>query len=467
MKRLLIITSLVVAGIFNLSAQETQIDLSKYKLPDMKRQTLEFQFDLANAFNKYHYPIGSMHETESQNSLNANITAIYGYYRNSSNWQQQLSAGIYLSGDYIDNKNDEEFAGENHYSANSIGLNSINRYYLDKLFLGVNPYLTAYYSYQNDMAARYRDAYMQIYVPLEVGYGRIERVEDARQAAYIYNELLKVKRANPGKSEEDLLRLAEKISQLKNERFFDSRKKRIYELEELDKYLKEAGFIDENDITYFATLSDMWSYGGARVRESGFRTAFFVNPGYGISDTHITDPWNYNYKAYVLKTGIKLNYEKPIDMYWQYGANADLYYGLSRSRSTAILDGNGYYPGVNFAIDNSIGYYPNTRTNINFNAGLELAKYFKKDNPEENLTSLKGKSLFAFAGINAYYYFTPQFRLSGAISGRYAVNTTKGGYSNVDYYSSDYYYMNNPYSIPSYTNRFFYGLELKFEYFLF
>ncbi|PLX17806.1 MAG: hypothetical protein C0599_13255, partial [Salinivirgaceae bacterium] len=46
MKRLIIIATLICVGILNLSAQETQIDLSKYKLPDMKRQTLEFNFDL-------------------------------------------------------------------------------------------------------------------------------------------------------------------------------------------------------------------------------------------------------------------------------------------------------------------------------------------------------------------------------------------------------------------------------------
>jgi hypothetical protein len=478
MKRLLIITSLIVAGFFNLSAQETQIDLSKYKLPDMKRQTLEFEFDLNNSFNKNYYST-SEGDLSRNNYLSSALDVYYSFFKNSVKWQQELYASFSIGGS---NNEYREF-GQIDYAyrslSSSIALSSINRYYFNELFVGFNPSLNTSYWRRNDesFGTHYKDytSRFNTYVPIHVGYGRIERVEDARQAAYIYNALVKKAKAKGGKSQEDLLMLAEKISQLKNERFFDSRNKKIYELEELDKYLKENGFIDEDDITYFATLEDMWEYGNSPSRWSGFRASAFVNPGYYIYENVDRAGYDsyYNYKYYLLKTGVKLDYAKPINMYWQNTLSFTSYYGISRNRTNGRyqLRNDWRTPGIHIGISDQIGFYPNTRTYLSAYSYVYLAKQMDKPKNEESIDdyvgSFKGKSLRTGAGFSGYYYFSPQLRLNGSLGVFYSADIVDPDYENVDYYSPDNDGWNYDGGFTNSKNLFDYQFSLSIEYFLF
>ena len=70
-------------------------------------------------------------------------------------------------------------------------------------------------------------------LPIAVGWGRIERVEDARLAVYILDDLRKAGKLAKEPSEEEIYQVAQFISQLRNERFFDSREKKIWEIQRL------------------------------------------------------------------------------------------------------------------------------------------------------------------------------------------------------------------------------------------
>ncbi|MBK6283081.1 MAG: hypothetical protein IPF54_10840 [Draconibacterium sp.] len=66
------------------------------------------------------------------------------------------------------------------------------------------------------------------------------------------------------------------ISQLKNKRFFDSRKQKEAELVALDSFLVNKGIVDEKSIKYFTGLEDIWVFGGLQIRESGKQVLFSI-----------------------------------------------------------------------------------------------------------------------------------------------------------------------------------------------
>src|SRR6056297_61657 len=460
---------------YNANAQIQDLDLSDYKLPELKRQTLGFDFALSNRVDKSFYATNYFEDFEEEimNSAALKSRVIHTLYHNSPYWQQDFYSSVNMAAGYRDAKEDKALINETHRFNGGLSLYLVNRYYLqgnEGFFLGGTADVSYNYNYYKELNNRDKTNEVTIYLPLSIGYGRIEQVQDARQAAYIYEALQKQGKTGAVKSSEELLEFARFISTIKNERFFDFRNKRIYELEELDRYLKENGYIDEKDISYFATLSDLWSYGNTPIRNTGFRAEAFINPGYDLNETLYRGEFDdlYNMRAYVLKTGLKATYEKPINLYWQHYMNADVYWGTEKSRirlSNSYL-GKYNYPGVYLDLNHGVGYYPNTRTSINAFYGLSMVKHFDKTDLDENTMGIKGQNITANLGFDLNYYISPQVRLSADLNVYYTVNNAKNEYVEVDYIASDQPYFN--YQYPGYQkSRFNYALSASLQYFLF
>jgi len=460
---------------YNANAQIQDLDLSDYKLPELKRQTLGFDFALSNRVDKSFYSTNYFEDFEEEimNSAALNSRVIHTFYHNSPYWQQDFYSSVNMAAGYRDAKEDKALINETHRFNGGLSLYLVNRYYFqgnEGFFLGGTADVSYNYNYYKELNNRDKTNEVTIYLPLSIGYGRIEQVQDARQAAYIYDALQKQGKIDAVKAAEELLEFARFISTIKNERFFDFRNKRIYELEELDRYLKENGYIDEQDISYFATLSDLWSYGNTPIRNTGFRAEAFINPGYDLNETLYRGEFDdlYNMRAYVLKTGLKATYEKPINLYWQHYMNADVYWGTEKSRirlSNSYL-GKYIYPGVYLDLNHGVGYYPNTRTSINAFYGLSMVKHFDKTDLDENTMGIKGQNITANLGFDLNYYISPQVRLSADLNVYYTVNNAKNEYVEVDYIASDQPYFN--YQYPGYQkSRFNYALSASLQYFLF
>ncbi len=459
----------------NAPAQIQDFDLSDYKLPELKRQTLGFDFALSNRVDKSHYSTNYFEDIDEEmnNSAGFNSRVIHTYYYNSPYWQQDFYSSVNISGSYRDAKEDKKLVDETHRFNGGLSLYLVNRYYFqgnEGFFLGGTADVTYNYNYYKELNARDKTNRVMIYLPLSLGYGRIEQVQDARQAAYIYEALKNQGKTDAVKSSEELLEFARFISTIKNERFFDFRNKRIYELEQLDQYLKENGYVDEQDISYFATLSDLWSYGNTPIRSTGFRVEAFINPGYSLYETLYRGGFDdlYNMRAYVLKTGLEATYEKPLNLYWQHYINANVYWGSekSRSRSGNYYQGKYIYPGVYLDLNHGVGYYPNTRTSINVFYGFSMVKHFDKTDVEENIGGFKAQNLTANLGVDLNYYISPQIRLSADLNMYYTVNNAKNEYGEVNYIPSDQPYFNIQY--PTYQkSRFNYALSASLQYFLF
>ena len=171
-----------------------------------------------------------------------------------------------------------------------------------------------------------------------MGKGRIEPVQDARQAIYLFDELSKIQRSSPDKSEEQIIEFAKLISQLKNKRFFDARLRRIAELERLDSFLISNKYISKQDAKYFTTLSDLWAYGDRPSRNSGTRFSGTIRPGYYFYNYSkkegepYVDAGKFNINALLLDGGFEFNHEKPINLFWQNSINFNCFVGIIESR---------------------------------------------------------------------------------------------------------------------------------------
>jgi len=105
MKRYLLLFSLSVVSLI-CSSQTEKFDLSKYKLPDIKRQQLDFFFQSngQNSSSKYFFEDKSDSLKNEDQQFNGEYSLKYSYYHNSPKIQSLIS--VYTSGNYSKSKHD-------------------------------------------------------------------------------------------------------------------------------------------------------------------------------------------------------------------------------------------------------------------------------------------------------------------------------------------------------------------------
>jgi len=430
MKRLFFGSILSLLVFIQSIAQTNTFNLSDYKLPELKRHSLEFFFDLSGSSLIHKYTFLSQSENyrgNDESQYSGNIRLIYNSYLNSMNKQKESNARFYFSSQIDNSKSNLQQFHNNFEFAPEVYYNAANRnYYKPNSFyeFGIDfEYLFYNYKrkYTNDevYVTKYKDTFhnLNFFLPLKAGKGRIEQVQDARLANYLLVELEKEKRIRPTKNTQEIISLAEFISQLKNERFFDSRLRRIYELEALDSYFKSNDFILNADSRYFTTLSDFWAYGDGPIRNSGSRFSVSLYPGYYYNHyngtiNQISNTEN-SLNAFLLNAGLEFKYEKPINLYWQNTINIIGYAGMMVGNVKGHpVDSKLRIPNMQIGYFQKIGYYPNTRTDATFSYSLRYINYIDKTDTDKNIVGYNSNCLAATSGLSINYYISPKFRLN-------------------------------------------------------
>jgi len=292
MKRMLAVFFILGSSITGI-AQEKSFDLSKYKFPDYKRHELEFNFssngstDKSESFyNEQYYK-----STSSKNHSNADI----GYTFNSLSRKKVDYLHSSISGIFDLSKNKSYSATD---ATKNIDLNTQLQFNWDrqvywkedKWFLDITSQVN-YNLQKNNKKYPQSDSQKDVYqninlgIGFGIGFGRIESVSDLVQSWYILSKLKKQKSLARELEEKDIFEFAKFAAKLKNKRFFDSRLREIAELQALDSVLHTSGLIENNDISYFTTLNDLWSYGSFGRRYSGNTLTFLLDPEYSTSIT--------------------------------------------------------------------------------------------------------------------------------------------------------------------------------------
>ncbi|MDR0295054.1 MAG: hypothetical protein LBH91_02530, partial [Prevotellaceae bacterium] len=301
-------------------------DISKYITPDIVRNQLDINFNF-NSYNlRTDYSESNRDNKYESSSYTGNISSYFSHYVNTRKKISSLTVDLSFGGNYYSYKDkqtnnlitiDEESSS---YQLNpSLDLSWLNKWYFSKLIFldyGINGTIS-YNFKQNKIKnqsedSKQKDFSLNISPQVGIGYGRIENVQDARQAVYIADALSKRKVLTRNLSNDELFELSQIISTVKNKRFLDSRLHLIDEITSVDSFFVNNKLLTDNGVAYFTTLYDMWNYGALFSRKSGYEISLVARPYFGCQNIENT----YETRDVIQKStrhiiNLDFSYEKP------------------------------------------------------------------------------------------------------------------------------------------------------------
>ena len=408
--------TLTLISTLTLFAQQTSIkdfDLKNYKAPDIKYRTLDLGSYLSsNGFNETSY--------DNDNSFSTYVNLYYFEFKNTRKIQSRSSS--YFNGSYSAfwAERDSVKTTSSNPSLRLSYSTETRIYNQNNAFFGIHGDIkysySPHFSKSDDETYSYQFQEFSIIPYISGGKGRIEPIESARQAMDILLALQKENRLSITPDSLMIDSLARVANRIRYKRFYDSRFKRIYQLEQLDEAMQNMDLIETVDMVYFANLNDIWNYApqfnrGTGTRYEGgivplFSMNYFKNDESQSSYSRIHDNKNYGIYgffsfnrmkpvSYVWQSDILIDFTfgyGVVDQAWETGSDIDDYYNTSLN---GLLSA-----GWNF------GFYPNTRTF----AGIEpyLSFSYEYDIEEKNKDVFGLNTGFRF---NSYYYVSPRLRI--------------------------------------------------------
>ena len=437
-------------------SEYADFDIGKYFTPDIVRNQLDINFDFRSDNSRYDYSYPGMDRKIESSNFAGNISSFFSHYVNTRKKISSLTGNLSFGGDYYSRKEEQTSTNDNSTIfdnvSNSLQQNSLNftwsnKWYFSKLIFmdyGINSNI--FYNFKQnktknqteDINQKQKEFSLNILPQVGVGYGRIENVRDASHAVYIANALSKKKVLSRNLSNDELFELAQIISTVKNKRFLDARLHLIDEITSVDSFFSDNDLLTDNGTAYFTTLYDMWQYGDLFSRKSGYEISFLARPNYSRRNykyTSVAQEIINNSNQHLIS--LNFSYEKPFKLNWQHSLSAEVSGGICSSLYQNKETNNDYkndtkYKAFSAYIGYSLGFYPNTRTNIQITASQEISK---------NLYENQGDSMYAYTmvGANLYYYFSPNLRLSGDYRLMYLPSRIYGeNFSNINSFSSSF-----------------------------
>jgi hypothetical protein len=414
-----------------LTAQFQNFDLSKYKVADYQRKQLDFNFSISGYHRNYENEYG-LSQTDKQSSFSSNMQMNYLAVTNSRKLQRNtlFNAALFPI-DYNEYSQNGDFSKTKN-SAVNLNYSTSTRFYKPNLFfyeLGLNSHLNAGYSYytadfQNVATTNTTKAIeMSVGIPLKIGKGRIENVEDARMAIYILEDMQKNGSLASIPAEDDIIRFSEKITKLKNKRFFDYRLRRIYEIQAIDSFLRERNLIKGNDAVYFTSLLDNWQYSNNPIRQSGKRFSVGITPIFNYANNSSPNSQTqkpiYKYgsveasAAYLVNKPVNLNLQRDYGfdvsyVYHTYVPNQMIPYIPNTSEKNDQFHVSGFL---------DYGFYPNSRSYHQLKFAGSAQRFWIEQPDYMLIKNLNSISLET--GVSGYFYFSQRIRLNYSLSCRY------------------------------------------------
>ena len=422
-------------------AQFELFDLKKYKLPEINRKQLDLSMNLHESYNRDNTKYEAQDRMSERNFLlEGNAYVSYTGYKNSERLQSSQNISMTLSPSFHKNVDDADQKTKNSRISPHIYVSSMNRIYFRNNYF-FQPGVTfsgAFHLYKTSSESDNLERNMDITtvnfaLPLMVGKGRIEPIQDARLAVYILDELNKKGSLARIPSETEILQFAALISRLKNERFFDFRIKRMYEIEKVDSFLQATGMKTQTDAKYFTTITDNWDYSSGPVRESGNRFSIGVVPAVYFNNYFEKRVYEVivekeHRQDYTMGADLEMGFisAKPLSLKWQRTWNLKLAYVFENVTFKQLhIDEEIDFENkeIEGQISYRLEYIPNSRTN----ATGQLSCFANRT---------KRNSDYRFVDVNPElylalnYYISPQLRFTFQYGATYLF-----GHDNIKYES--------------------------------
>ncbi len=398
-------------------AQDKSFDLSKYKLPDIKRHSLDFNIDASGNMSEYstkYWPAySSSPETKdiSNSIFHSKSELSYNYYLNTHEKIVKLNSAITSRIDYEKNKGAD--ATTSQYNPDIWGYfhEDISLYpYENNFFWKIEPSVSLGYlrnkgKKDGKIFEKATSNSFSIKSGLGFGKGRIEPISDLWQSYYILKKLKEQSLLKRDLKEEDVLRLANLASSLKNKRFFDFRLRKIAEMKSIDSLMHEEGLAQETNVAYFSTINDYWNFASIHERYSGNEIKFLLRPEYDGSWYKNSNQEDYDTHRTSITPELAYENNKVINLFF------DRAFWCKNSYHFLLNQKNDDYS--NLLVDLSAGYrlsyYPNFRTTVSGSISYYGNEFFNVAQNHINKKWSNELHLYFFTS----YYISPQLRISG------------------------------------------------------
>jgi hypothetical protein len=398
--------------IFSAAAQQK---LQAQALQNYKYRTNGFKLLSVNGGLSNNISIGNY--PNQSNSLN--IAPVINYYAIKSTDKKQAETNANMQPVFYFNSNR---ASNNNQKQSSGGLTS-NFTTTTKKFKGTNFIETGFFitpsvdlnkSIFTDTLIQKNNNYnAAMGFTIGIGKGRIENVTDAQMAYFILTDLQKQKLLTKDFDSANLIDLAKTITALNNTLLFDFRRKRIFELQQIDSFLQKSNLIDKYSIGYFTTLADNWYYAFNPNRRHGKQKYIRWQPGVAYSNKSenqtksgiLTSQKNSSSSVIgTLALGID-NYSAK-NMNWQFNKGISLATSYQYSNAKNAVGNTNITTGSGSMFSQlwgylEWGYFPNTRTNI-FTSVYNQLFYSYDSNQAFNITGIS---------FNANYFVSYNTRI--------------------------------------------------------
>jgi hypothetical protein len=431
MKQILTIICLILVTLTGY-AQDKNFDLSNYKFPDYKRQELEFYLN-SSGNNHYSHSIYSSlipeNETIVDDSKNSKFNGQFNSYFRYNSLSRRIIDQIYsdFSGSYnYAKQTDPNSSNKQTNPALRFSLSSSRKVYLkeDKLFIEGTFNISTSYSRDKEKSNAATSVYsacaLDISPGIGIGLGRIEYVNDLWKGYYILEKLKEQHSLSRELKEQDISEFAQFTSQLNNKRFFDSRIRRIAELQALDSMLYAQKLIDRSDIRYFTTLNDYWSFPVYFDRKSGKELKLLISPELNTYRYKYTGGNKLTPTLVNLIATARFDYSKQINLFWERN------FRISFTNTTMLSKNNdadqNYAKNlINSNISLGYGFFPDTRTRLTGSVSYKGYEIMVSDKKIWN-NSIDSK-------LRVEYFISPQLQLTAELSPSYwfgKYNSTHG-----------------------------------------
>ncbi|PID26423.1 MAG: hypothetical protein CR982_10445 [Candidatus Cloacimonadota bacterium] len=422
----------------------SNLDLNSFKTPEMHRQSLFLSGGLGSSLLNFDVEMGpqSYKQFGYKNNLGGSLKYLYltELRESSSHLESYFS---FLTKTLSENENIENKYGndlgeegeENDHNGYDIqqefGISGRKRVYMMETPLFLEGSLGFDQSYRSkwdkedkdiDIQSYYQNEntnevlkYDQISTSAEVsptisfGYGRIENISDIRKGIEIVKQLKESNLISRMLTREELIQLGELIAKIENDRVFDFREKKKYQLKSINDFFLKLGVLESTNIDFFTTLSDTWQYyknssfTGDEIKcniFSSYQTQWEENEIKKEITDYITPQNNYTTnKRYTKETeskgvGFSIQYDRAysIDLHWGYNLNTLAYLNkeyidskvknIYKENEDTIyrdtIDRDDNHLTQIYSIKNSIEYIPTSRTKLKLSNILKYENYYTK-----------------------------------------------------------------------------------------
>lgn len=383
-------------------------DISKYKMQDITYHGLKFNLNGRGGYN--HRGFNSTRITPGRfrghygNRYN-DIELRLSYFRYKNTASQQSNTYISLTNEPSSTFGlNDPFISSGDWTSTSLYLKHENFNYKNGLLLYYGPILSSGISTQHIKNASKEDMTIKnriidVNIPIGIGLGRVEDVTDAWMAMRLASRLNQSGLLHKALSVKEMDGLSHQVSEIKRDRVYDFRLDRIFDITELDQYIRDNNWVNRYEAGYYTTLYDYYLYGTQSRRLSGTRT--YMGVDWTLKRSFNENPRRFDYYNYY-HSGIFIKHEqyRPVKLEHQLDFTFKSFIGKT---DYPVIGKDKWYGYTSATL--KWGYYPTTRTQFvtSIQGGIQYTKFTLASSPYAYQLLFKERIL---------YYFSPRMALN-------------------------------------------------------